>query len=155
MCDGMDAVARTVERRKIMYEGPIELIYSERMKEIKNGVDDTIFRAVMNVGIEVDKEELIKALEYDRDQYEKGYADGRKDAQQWVPCSERQPEKDGRYWAWCEIFIVPDHVDDPCSYYGSREASYLGGHWYGDSIGEVVAWMELPEAWKGSEDKEC
>lgn len=60
-----------------MYESPIELIYSERMKEIKNGVDDTIFRAVMNTGIEVDKEELIQALEYDRNQYEKGYQDGR------------------------------------------------------------------------------
>lgn len=73
-------------------------------------------------------------------------------AQQWIPCSERLPEKDGRYWAWCEIFVVPDHVDDPCSYYGSREASYLNDHWYGDDIGKVVAWMPLPEPYKESEE---
>lgn len=73
-------------------------------------------------------------------------------AQQWIPCSERLPKKDGRYWVWCEIFIVPDHVDDPCSYYGSREASYLGGHWYGDSIGEVIAWMPLPEPYKAEKE---
>lgn len=72
--------------------------------------------------------------------------------QQWILVSDRVPKKDGRYWAWCEIFIVPDHVDDPCSYYGGREASYLDGHWYGDNIGEVVAWMPLPKPYKESEE---
>ena len=34
-----------------------------------------IFKAVQNVGVNVDRDELIKALRYDRDQYKKGYAD--------------------------------------------------------------------------------
>lgn len=36
--------------------------------------------AVQRVGVNVDKDELIKALQYDRGQYDKGYADGYKEA---------------------------------------------------------------------------
>ena len=39
--------------------------------------DNQVMKAVMRLGIRVDKEELIKALRYDRDQYEKGYNDGK------------------------------------------------------------------------------
>lgn len=59
-----------------MYESPIKIIAGEMQTQI----DDDIYRAVQNVGINVDKEELLKALAYDRGQYEKGYKDGRKDA---------------------------------------------------------------------------
>lgn len=55
-----------------MYESPIKIC----MKQIRMTQDETIVRAVQDVGIFVDKGELIKALQYDRDQYEKGYADG-------------------------------------------------------------------------------
>ena len=55
-----------------MYESPIEIC----MKQIRMTQDETIVRAVQDVGIFVDKDELIKALQYDRDQYEKGFADG-------------------------------------------------------------------------------
>ena len=41
--------------------------------------DELIVRACMNVGVNVDKDELVKALAYDRHQYEKGYVDGHKD----------------------------------------------------------------------------
>ena len=52
-----------------MYESPINIITGQ----IKTNYEDEIFRAVQNVGINVDREELLKALEYDRGQYEKGY----------------------------------------------------------------------------------
>lgn len=55
-----------------MYESPIEII----TKEMSLHFDDNIYRAVQEYGIEVDKDELIKALRYDRDQYDKGYRDG-------------------------------------------------------------------------------
>lgn len=58
-----------------MYESPIRLIESQLRTEVEN----EIFRAIREVGVEVDKEELIKALQYDRDQYSKGYADGVKE----------------------------------------------------------------------------
>ena len=52
-----------------MYKSPIELIIGKMQIQI----DDDIYRAVQNVGINVDRVELLKALEYDRGQYEKGY----------------------------------------------------------------------------------
>ena len=55
-----------------MYESPIKIITGN----IQTQIDDEIYRAVQNVGINVDREELLKALEYDRGQYEKGFDDG-------------------------------------------------------------------------------
>jgi hypothetical protein len=59
-----------------MYRSPIEIIYGQ-METQKEG---DILRAVQKYGINVDKEELLRALQYDRNQYEKGYADGKADA---------------------------------------------------------------------------
>ena len=53
------------------YESPIRMIASEIETKMEN---DTL-TAIQRYGIDVDKEELIKALNYDRGQYEKGYAD--------------------------------------------------------------------------------
>lgn len=36
-----------------------------------------VMKAIRKVGVNVDKGELIKALQYDRNQYEKGYEDGK------------------------------------------------------------------------------
>lgn len=62
-----------------MYEPPIQLIYrsvDDIPKIIAKSVDDCIWQAVVaEHEIYVDKDELIKALQYDRDQYEKGYQD--------------------------------------------------------------------------------
>ena len=53
------------------YQSPVDLIISE----MNMRMDGEIFKAVQNVGVNVDRDELIKALRYDRDQYKKGYAD--------------------------------------------------------------------------------
>ena len=57
-----------------MYESPIKIITGQ----IKTNYEDGIFRAVQNVGINVDREELLKALEYDRGQFEEGFEEGEK-----------------------------------------------------------------------------
>lgn len=54
------------------YESPINMI----MGEYRCHIEENIFKAVQNVGVDVNKEELIKALAYDRKQYEKGYQEG-------------------------------------------------------------------------------
>lgn len=59
-----------------MYESPIEIIKGAFTTECENG----IMTAVQKYGVNVDKEELIKALNYDRRQYDKGFEDGRKSA---------------------------------------------------------------------------
>lgn len=55
-----------------MYKSPIELIYQGTEMQIERG----ILRAVHKQDINVDRAELIRALQYDRSQYEKGYQDG-------------------------------------------------------------------------------
>lgn len=61
-----------------MYKSPIQANYAEPIYEqIRDAFDNEVFKAVQAVNIEVDKDELIKALKYDRGQYEKGYWDGR------------------------------------------------------------------------------
>ena len=57
-----------------MYKSPIEIITGN----IQTQIDDEIYRAIQNVGINVDREELLKALEYDRGQYEEGFKEGEK-----------------------------------------------------------------------------
>ena len=54
-----------------MYKSPIEAIYGQLQKKFEGDV----LRAVQSYDINVDKDELIKALEYDRGQYEAGYMD--------------------------------------------------------------------------------
>lgn len=57
------------------YVSPIELITEKHMEAVRDATDNEIFKAVLNVGVNVNKGELIKALEYDRGQYVKGYKD--------------------------------------------------------------------------------
>lgn len=54
-----------------MYQSPIDVIMGQMHMTFEN----EICKAVQNVGVNVDKEELLKALQYDRGQYQKGYRD--------------------------------------------------------------------------------
>ena len=60
------------------YESPITI--TEIAKDISERVDSELcertLRVIETYGIEVDKAELLKALAYDRGQYDKGYSDG-------------------------------------------------------------------------------
>lgn len=61
-----------IDKALMNYESPVEIISKRMRTEIEYG----IYNAIMDCGISVDKEELIKALRYDREQYEKGFNDG-------------------------------------------------------------------------------
>jgi hypothetical protein len=59
-----------------MYESPISIteLYTKKAIEAR---DDSILWKVKEVyGVDVEKEELLRALKYDRGQYEKGYSEG-------------------------------------------------------------------------------
>ena len=60
-----------------MYNSPIEKIYSELQTQMVQEDENMVMKAIRKVGVNVDKGELIKALQYDRDQYTKGYEDGK------------------------------------------------------------------------------
>ena len=53
------------------YQSPIEIIWHE----LQMKMDADILTAVQSYDIRVDKEELLRALAYDRDQYAKGASD--------------------------------------------------------------------------------
>ena len=84
------------------YRSPIEVIQTQ----MRNQIEGEIYKAVMNVGVNVDKEELLKALRYDREQYQKGYKD-RDD--QIVRCKdcEHYDEKTGI----CDLHYVHGNAD--------------------------------------------
>lgn len=55
-----------------MYESPVKQILGEMQVTYEN----ECLKAIQSYGFDVNKEELVKALEYDRNQYDKGYKDG-------------------------------------------------------------------------------
>lgn len=80
-----------------MYKSPIEIVQENHLKDLIEKVDGYIIQEVVRIGVSVDKEELIRALKYDRDQYNAGYDDGRRDAVihgQWVNNKNDYPECD-------------------------------------------------------------
>ena len=58
------------------YESPISMVTQHLASEIAKKADDTIWEAVMKTEVVVDKERLVKALKFDREQYENGYKAG-------------------------------------------------------------------------------
>ena len=63
-----------------MYKSPIELLVDNIQHQIEEQQDEKIYKAVLHYIPNVDKAELIRALQYDRNQYEEGYMDGKADA---------------------------------------------------------------------------
>jgi hypothetical protein len=59
-----------------MYESPITIYQKHLTTEITEGIDNAALKAVWEYGVDVNKEELLKALADDRGQWEKGYTVG-------------------------------------------------------------------------------
>ena len=57
-----------------MWESPIK-VYEDVAREIVLEKENHIMQTIRQY-VEVDKDELIRALNYDRNQYEKGFEDG-------------------------------------------------------------------------------
>ena len=62
------------------WESPLTKIYGDmHSKIIRQDEENCTFVIEQALGYKVDKDELLKALQYDRNQYDKGYNDGRKE----------------------------------------------------------------------------
>lgn len=139
-----------------MWESPINIstITEEIERKVTEAQEEYIYGQVRMV-VDVDKDELIKALKYDRGQYERGYLDGRIDEQdrhRWIPVTERLPEYGQRVlvtydlvkkYPWVNIlrYGKPMSEDKPCFY----EA---GSEWGDVPYDGIVAWMPIPEPFK-------
>ena len=80
------------------YESPISMIVRKNTTKILEEREDAIVARISEeLGFDINKEEIIKALEYDRNQYSKGYDDGYRRARaiferpqgKWVPIKYR------------------------------------------------------------------
>lgn len=58
------------------YKSPIQVRVEQAAKALNLQVENKVYNLVQECEINVDKDELLKALRYDRNQYEKGFADG-------------------------------------------------------------------------------
>lgn len=62
-----------------MYESPVELITKNVEHKITQQTDDFIMSEItQQLSVRVDRDELIKAMKYDRQQYDKGFKDASK-----------------------------------------------------------------------------
>ena len=57
----------------LTYKSPIQIKIEKAEKDFNLRLENAVYNAVLNYEIIVDKDELIKALRYDRDQYIRGY----------------------------------------------------------------------------------
>lgn len=63
------------------YNSPISLTFdseARKMLERNNKEAEEFIMSKINMVVDVNKEELVKALQYDRNQYEKGYSDAKR-----------------------------------------------------------------------------
>ena len=79
-----------------MYDSPITVYYEDIEKRVEGDLVKTVFK----LGFDVDEKELMKALNYDREQYQKGYKDGRGSLVRCRECTIKKavPHKDGIVW---------------------------------------------------------
>ena len=112
--------------------------------KMANDVDNLVVRGCVKVGVKVDKDELLKALRYDRGQYEKGFADGVSSAApKWIDASKRLPDKEGSYI----VFETESGEVRESLYYPQAwlKKGRWRDPWEGCSVFSVSHWMEMPE----------
>ena len=62
-----------------MYTSPIDVFITNIQTQLLEQQENQIYQAIQKCGVNVDEVELIKALNYDRNQYQKGYNDAVKE----------------------------------------------------------------------------
>ena len=60
----------------MMYNSPIEIFVNQLNEQMEIDFENNCAKACLQYGININPEELKKALAYDREQYNKGFKDG-------------------------------------------------------------------------------
>ncbi len=101
-----------------MYKSPIELLVTDIQNQIVKQQDEEIYKAVLHFIPNVDKEELLRALQYDRNQYKVGYMEGKADAMASIThcedCQYHEPCKPYNK-VWCQKMGRYMNPDGFCS----------------------------------------
>ena len=127
-CSGEDFPRRILLIREKegdgMYESPIEVFAIEIVQDIEEYINGAIVKECMRVGVNVNKDELIKALQYDRGQYQRGYFDGKiardKEVVRCKDCKYLDHFCDEEIDLWCSAWENVTSEDGFC-HYGRKE----------------------------------
>ena len=87
-----------------MYKPPIEIVMKEVFQKMNEDFENSVLKAVQKVDINVDKEELLKALIYDRGQYDKGYEDAMNEVKHPQPL--KFEDLAPGMWVWDNFFTT-------------------------------------------------
>ena len=142
-----------------MYKSPIEIIQHRANYDCSKQLDEAVFTAVVRADIHVERDELIKALQYDRDQYQKGFEDGKSFASQWISVKDDLPKEHDSIFSnhthlskhmWAkESDNVIVYVRFPDGTGRSTEGRLQDGKWWtrvSPMLEPVVThWMQMPE----------
>ena len=150
-----------------MYESPIEAMQKHSEEITRQEENEIIMQIQETIGVVVDKDELIKALNYDRNQYQKGYEDAKKQYERkWTPVSSGNLPKNH---AIVEVTVVrKDKTWNQKPYIRLAEWNDELRDWFiipysitrlhGERLSEsdggdatVTAWRPLPEPYKEDE----
>lgn len=121
-----------------MYESPISLKVEKFVDNVQRATQGQILYKVREI-VDVDKDELLRALKYDRDQYFKGYKDGKRDAQKWISVKDRLPEDGER------VLTLDEYGDIRIEQYGEQEYDWFDDGTGLNSMTTILYWMPLPE----------
>lgn len=123
------------------YESPVT-VQMVRIQNIAQQIEaqrenEITLKISEQMGVKVDKNELKRALAYDRDQYRRGYEDGwrarSKDVPQWVPVSKTLPDVVRRYLVYTK--------------YNEMMTDFFTGDDFLQGE-DIIAWMPLPDPYK-------
>ncbi len=154
-----EQMARKMFEDYASYESPIERICREVMADrVEQEENALVYRVSVEVGYNINKEELIKALQYDRNQYQKGFEDCarsmRLEQTEWIPVSEMLPKYNTPV-----LLALKQIGKERAIVIGERRTRKNG--WYFvdiaayDTEHEVIAWMPLPEPYKAESEDIC
>ncbi len=116
-----------------MYESPIEVLYGQMQTKIEN---DLLVKCSQAVEYNINKDELIKALKYDREQYEKGYSDGL-NADKWISVNDRLPEN------CIEVLVYDTDCGIVIGWYDKEIGDFAAD--FISPLDAVTHWQPLPE----------
>lgn len=103
------------------WESPITKVTNGLSMEIEKTIEGEVVKAVQKVGVVVDKAELLRALTYDRNQYNKGYEDRDGEIVRCRDCKHYRPDAEPEYER-CRHHIIYMDPEDWCSYGERRES---------------------------------